>query len=153
MYADLSTVIDVCKPCLNENSLVVIQKMSAIDNRNSLITTLFHESGQSIDSVIYLPDLTDPQKLTAAITYLRRSTYLSILGLVADDDNDGNELTTSKPQQPALRTDPQPPQSSTKQASDKQKALVKRNMPSMDVTNMSAETADKLIKEIFNKGK
>lgn len=93
-YAELSTVIDTCSPSLNKNGLAVIQTLKAEDNRNILVTILCHESGDTLESNIYLPDISDPQKLTAAITYLRRSAYLAITGLVADEDDDGNSVSS-----------------------------------------------------------
>jgi hypothetical protein len=39
-----------------------------------------------------LPNLQDPQKLGSAITYYRRYTLQSLLGLQAEDD-DGNKRT------------------------------------------------------------
>jgi hypothetical protein len=91
-------VIDTCSPSLNNNGLAVVQTLKAIDNKNTLVTLLCHESGETLESNIYLPDINDPQKLTAAITYLRRSSYLAIVGLVADEDDDGNSVST-QPQQ------------------------------------------------------
>jgi len=90
MYAELSTVIEVCQPTMNANGLAIMQRMLTADGKNVLVTTLAHESGEMMSSEMYLPDLADAQKLTAAVTYLRRSQYLAILGLVADDDCDGN---------------------------------------------------------------
>ena len=78
---------------LNDNDLAIIQTFATIENSNSLVTHIFHKSGESLSSTIFLPDILDPQKLTAAITYLRRTTYLSICGLVADDDDDGESIT------------------------------------------------------------
>jgi hypothetical protein len=78
---------------LNDNDLAIIQTFATIENSNSLVTHIFHKSGESLSSTMFLPDILDPQKLTAAITYLRRTTYLSICGLVADDDDDGESIT------------------------------------------------------------
>lgn len=93
LYAELSTVIDTCSPSLNKHGLAVIQTIKAIEGKNILVTMLCHESGETLESYIYLPDINDPQKLTSAITYLRRSTYLAITGLVADSDDDGNSVS------------------------------------------------------------
>jgi len=104
-YAELSTVIDVCQPALNASGLAVVQtiKLQPETNDNVLVTMLCHESGETLESNIYLPKIADSQKLTGAITYLRRTSYLSILGLVADDDLDGNDVVQA-PAQPARQT-------------------------------------------------
>ncbi len=93
-YAELSAVIDVCQPALNASGLAVVQtiRLQPETNDNVLVTMLCHESGETLESNIYLPKIPDSQKLTGAITYLRRTSYLSILGLVADDDLDGNDV-------------------------------------------------------------
>lgn len=149
-YADLATVIDTCKPVLNDNNLAVIQCFVLVDNKNSLVTTLFHTSGESISSSIYLPDIQDAQKLTAAITYLRRTSYLSIVGLVGDDDNDGNELQEKELQRNTFN--PRTNEATDRPASDKQKEMVKKNYPGLDVSNLSMKKASELIQAVM-KGK
>jgi hypothetical protein len=108
-YADLSKVIDVSMPALNAVGLAITQLLDDVDGRNLLITMLAHESGESIQSKINLPAIADPQKLTAAITYLRRAQYLAILGLCADDDDDGNSVSHQAPKAPAQQTNKQSP--------------------------------------------
>ena len=72
MYADLATVIESCMPTLNKHELAVSQTMGFVAGVNTLKTTLFHSSGEFISSEIALPEINDAQKLTGAITYLRR---------------------------------------------------------------------------------
>jgi len=95
MYADLATVIDVCKPVLNQNGLAIMQTMFTLEGRNCLRTILADSSGETISSDLFLPEVADAQKLTAAVTYLRRCQYLAILGLVADEDDDGNSVASN----------------------------------------------------------
>jgi hypothetical protein len=59
-------------------------------DEGKLITTLYHESGQSIYSSYLLPSGLDAQKMGAAITYGRRYSICSILCITADEDTDGN---------------------------------------------------------------
>ena len=49
------------------------------------------ESGELAKSSLELPNLTDPQKIGSAISYYRRYTLSSLLGLQAEDE-DGNGL-------------------------------------------------------------
>jgi hypothetical protein len=121
MYAELSTVIDICSPVLNANGLAIVQTLKASDGHNILKTILFHESGESLESEIYLPVIADAQKLTAAVTYLRRTSYLSIIGLVADSDDDGNSVSAPMNYSPS-----KPVASNNAIASDAQKSLLKR---------------------------
>lgn len=159
-YAELSTVIDVCQPALNASGLAVVQtiKLQPETNDNVLVTMLCHESGETLESNIYLPKIADSQKLTGAITYLRRTSYLSILGLVADDDLDGNDVVQA-PTQPIKQA---PPKEVTKPsfqvegigqqrplqgaASDAQKGLLKKLGIKFE-DNITKQEASKLIEE------
>ncbi len=90
-YADLPTVIDAVKPALNDAGIVFLQTPSPSDDGKVYLTTrLLHESGEWIEDVAVSPIIKqDPQGLGSAITYLRRYSLASIIGLYQDDD-DGN---------------------------------------------------------------
>lgn len=90
-YADLNALIDAVEPILLEKGLLMLQP---IQNGNVTTIIIDCESSESIESVIALPVLSDPQKLGSAITYFRRYTLQSLLSLQAEDD-DGNKA--SKP--------------------------------------------------------
>lgn len=156
MYADLPTVIDVCKPVLNANGLAITQTGQVESGKNILKTILFHTSGEFIESSIYLPDIADPQKLTAAITYLRRTAYLSICGLVGDTDDDGNSVgdAPNKPQNQPQSTQQRSqsssqgdgPKPSAKQLSYIKMLAEKAGAPMPTI--LSIADADKAIKEL-----
>jgi hypothetical protein len=155
MYADLPTVIDVCKPVLNANGLAITQLAQTESGKNILKTVLYHTSGEFIESSIYLPEITDPQKLTAAITYLRRTAYLSICGLVGDTDDDGNSVgAANKPQNQSQSTQQrsQPssqgdgPKPSAKQLSYIKMLAEKAGVPMPTI--LSIADADKAIKDL-----
>ncbi len=93
-YADLGSVWDAARPVLSKYGLAVIQTTELISDRNQilLVTTLVHSSGQWIKSHIPLnPSKPDSQGVGAAITYLRRYSLSAIVGVVCDDDDDGEE--------------------------------------------------------------
>jgi hypothetical protein len=63
-------------------------------------TVLGHTSGQFISAILKLkPVKEDPQGAGSAITYARRYAYAAILGLVSDEDDDGNSasMASGKP--------------------------------------------------------
>jgi hypothetical protein len=67
------------------------------DERVILKTVIYHvESGEQISSELLLPQNTDPQKTGSAITYYRRYALCSLLGIVADEDDDGNATIPPK---------------------------------------------------------
>lgn len=95
-YADLSSVIDAVKPALNEAGIAFLQ-MPAPSDRDSLALTtrLIHESGEWIESTATCPlQKSDPQGYGSAVTYLKRYSLASAVGLYQEDD-DGN--AASKP--------------------------------------------------------
>ena len=87
-YADLSECKAAAKKPLSENGLAVTQ---LIEDDYSLLTVLMHSSGQWISSRVKMP-ISEPgaQAIGSAITYAKRYAFCAILGIVADDDEDGN---------------------------------------------------------------
>ena len=90
-YFDINTILLNVEPILSKNGLLLLQPI----RDNKVLSIIYDvESGESIESEMVLPILNDPQKLGSAITYFRRYTLQSLLGLQAEDD-DGNKA--SKP--------------------------------------------------------
>lgn len=107
-YADLEEITTTIKPLLKKHNLGYTQPIDG----TQLKTILFHtESGESIDSVIDIPQgvqfkgMNEFQVLGSAITYLRRYSLSSILGLVSDEDKDahGEQIAPSTPRASASR--------------------------------------------------
>jgi len=98
-YADLGSVIDACKPALNEAGIAFMQMPAPSDPGTIALTTrLIHESGEWIESTATCPlPKNDPQGYGSANTYLRRYALAAAVGLYQDDD-DGN--AASKREQP-----------------------------------------------------
>lgn len=86
-YFDINGLLEHVEPLLSHYGLLLLQP---IEN-NKVKSVIYEvESGNFVSSEIELPNLTDPQKLGSAITYYRRYTLQSLLGLQAEDD-DGNK--------------------------------------------------------------
>jgi hypothetical protein len=104
-YVELNQVLEVVKPVLHENNFILLQLPQHVKEtgKNTLKTILLHSSGKEIVSEIELVcvDRNDPQKLGGAITYMRRYSIISMLGLEQEDD-DGNNAS-----QPTLASDKQ----------------------------------------------
>jgi hypothetical protein len=91
-YASLAALVKIASPVLSKYGLAVSQIM---ETESAVTTILMHSSGQWISSIISLkPVKDDPQGNGSAITYMRRYSYASILGLVSDEDDDGNAAST-----------------------------------------------------------
>jgi hypothetical protein len=91
-YADLSAIIDAIKEPLNKHGLVFMQIVDMVEGTTVVKTILAHESGEyiggNIPVVVAKPN--DPQALGSAITYAKRYGLQAIVGVPADDDDDGN---------------------------------------------------------------
>lgn len=88
-YADLADVIAATRPSLSKNELAVLQIIRHEDGKQILQATLTHSSGEWIQSEIEIPRWGTPQILGSLLTYLRRYLYTAILGVAADEDDDG----------------------------------------------------------------
>jgi hypothetical protein len=94
-YADLSVVIDTVRPALSKVGLSFTQLIEP----GVLITCLMHDSGQCLTSHYALPTLQDSQAMGSAITYARRYSLCSILGIAAEDDEDGTRAAEAADQE------------------------------------------------------
>src|SRR5947207_7171688 len=91
-YADLGSVWDAARPVLSKYGLCIIQGTEIFNEKIVMVTILAHSSGQWIKSLLPLnPSKNDCQGVGAAITYLRRYCLSAIVGVVCDDDDDGNK--------------------------------------------------------------
>lgn len=98
-YADLQACWDCCREALVKNGLSVVQ--GSRESNGEIVTVdtrLMHASGQWIESSLTMkPAKADPQGVGSAVTYARRYALSAILGIVADEDDDGNAATHNEP--------------------------------------------------------
>ena len=88
-YFDINGLLKHVEPLLQKNGLLLLQPIIKGEVFSEIIDI---ESGESVTSSIPLPHMEDPQKLGSAVTYYRRYTLQSLLGLQAEDD-DANSAT------------------------------------------------------------
>ena len=95
-YADLTSVWDACRAPLSKNGLAVTQTMNPVEQGISVVTTLFHSSGQWVrGELVMMPNKNDPQGVGSCITYNRRYSLSAMVGISPEDD-DGNEASKGK---------------------------------------------------------
>ncbi|NLI74883.1 MAG: hypothetical protein GX442_00410 [Candidatus Riflebacteria bacterium] len=88
-YASLAAIMDACRAALSANSVAVVQGTSVEENRVVVSTMLVHGSGEWIrDSLSIKLVREDAQAIGSAITYARRYSLASMVGIVADEDDD-----------------------------------------------------------------
>lgn len=96
-FADLNSCMDACKQPLAENGLCIMQLPEQINGKDMLVTMLGHSSGQWITSEYpLLASKMDSQGFGSAMTYAKRYSLCAMLGIVADEDDDGEEATDPK---------------------------------------------------------
>lgn len=113
-YAPLEHFYAATRPALKENNLTVIQffeiQEGPVGQQNCLITLLVHQSGEVIKSttpiVIDAHEANDSRKNASqtwgkAITYCRRYSYCTILGIIAEGEDDD-----CKKEEPKFKKDP-----------------------------------------------
>lgn len=112
-YADLGSVWDAARPVLSKYGLCVMQttEITPDGSKIVMVTTLAHTSGQWVKSYLPLnPAKNDSQGVGAAITYLRRYSLSAIVGVVCDEDDDGETASgRGRTQQQNNQTQQQPP--------------------------------------------
>lgn len=88
-YAPLDSIFDKVRQPLANNGLAIAQTL----DDGWLVTWLIHESGAYLTGRIALPPFEDIQGLGSAITYLRRYALQAMLGIAAEEDDDGNRAS------------------------------------------------------------
>lgn len=99
-YVPLSDILKQVKPVLNKNGFLLTQRLSVEDGRETLKTEIIHsDSGIKLYCEAPLKmddkDKNNPQKYGSAITYMRRYSLTSLLGL-SEEDDDGNKAAGNK---------------------------------------------------------
>jgi len=117
-YADLTSIIEECRPHLVEQGIALFQlpgeskQLGTITERHEkdgtveetmigaidLTTMLVHESGEFIAQTLSLPyQIKSPQSAGSALSYARRYGLQAILGIAADDDDGNAAAGTGQP--------------------------------------------------------
>lgn len=98
-YATLNSVWEAVKDAVLANGLTIIQPIACGDGHPVVKTTIMHTSGQYITSEcpIVCAKQNDPQALGSAITYARRYSLASMLGVMTDDDDAEQAMNRSRP--------------------------------------------------------
>jgi len=109
-YAGLEDVMPVALKVLTKHGLGLVQTVGQDGNGGSSLTTmLVHTSGQWLsDTQPLLLKTADSQGQGSAITYARRYGAMPMLGMVAEEDDDGNAASTTAKPTPARKPAAQP---------------------------------------------
>ncbi|HHW13454.1 MAG TPA: hypothetical protein GXX28_00800 [Firmicutes bacterium] len=102
-YADLADVFEAIRKPLATNGLSVSQRIGLFDGVFALETRLMHSSGEYLASYWPLPQLSKPQEMGSVLTYYRRYALSAIVGIAAEEDDDGTmaQAAEQKERKPA----------------------------------------------------
>src|ERR1700719_3843724 len=96
-YASLSSGLDIVRKVLGQHEIATLQT-TVIDQdiqAVSLTTVLAHSSGEWISSdwpVCTLSEMAAPHRMGAALTYARRYSLFTLVGIAGEDDLDAPDL-------------------------------------------------------------
>ena len=98
-YASLGAITEATRPVLAKHGLAYTQGMAIVDGVQVMFTRIIHQSGQWMEDGGYAlnPTKNDPQGMGSAVTYARRYTIGSTLGIITEDDDDGNRASEPAP--------------------------------------------------------
>lgn len=90
-YATLDAIGDAIRKPLAENGLSYIQAVTTTERGMAIDTRLMHASGQWLQTITPMKVENDGnQAIGSAITYGRRYALSALLGIVSEEDDDGN---------------------------------------------------------------
>jgi hypothetical protein len=108
-YATLNSVMDSCRSALLAENIWLTQYPAPVEpGCLSLVTKLTHaDSGQWQSSLLIMPlPKADPQGYGSALTYARRYALSAMLGMVTEDDDDGEGAKSPSPRRGSLKNSP-----------------------------------------------
>jgi len=107
VYADLADVLSMALPVLARNGLALTQPLVRKADKLYVTTRLLHSSGEVLeDDGIFIPENIQPQQFGTYISYYRRYSAASLLGIAPDADTDGALAEPEKAPAPPPRGRP-----------------------------------------------
>jgi hypothetical protein len=155
-YVKLNTVLDEIDKHIKDSGFVCfIQLPVAINGKNYLHTELIHGEGEKIECDLELiTTKQDPQMLGSSLTYMRRYSLITLLGL-QDDDDDGNVGSGKEEKKQEPKQEPKPKTEAEKlfddvksKGMDKQWQLAKARYKVSSGADLTKEQIDEIRKDL-----
>lgn len=100
-YANEKACKEATDPALNKHGLVMTHRM--IVDPFSLITEIRGAGGEVVAESSYPLQVTKPQDMGSQITYAKRYNRCALMGIIADEDDDGNGAQAAQEWQGPLK--------------------------------------------------
>ena len=118
-YATLGAVIQASRPILAKHKLSLVQFPISDATSIGVESILTHESGEFVSERILIPlseekGKSKVQSAGSTLTYLRRYSWASILGMYSDEDTDATNLVVGNIPEPPAKHFPHGPVASGK---------------------------------------
>ena len=100
-YASLGSFLETCRPHLARFGLALASDFEPTPDGNLMCWTVIRDGTGDTLRLAPVPvrvDLAKPQATGSAMTYARRYSLSAALGVVGDEDDDGNATNEPKPQ-------------------------------------------------------
>lgn len=98
-YFDINGLLKHVEPLLDKNGLLLLQPITDGLVCSQIIDV---ENGEKVESSLALPQISDPQKIGSCVSYYRRYTLQSLIGLQSIDD-DANIASKASQAPPAKK--------------------------------------------------
>jgi hypothetical protein len=105
-YADLPSILELCRPLLSKNGLSIVQfPGNSANDKISIETVLMHKSGEWLSATYEMSAISESARLKSTnaaqadgiiITYARRYAITALLAIAAQDDTDANTGNSNK---------------------------------------------------------
>ena len=108
-YASLASILDHVRPVLKKHGLAVTQSVQSENGAIGVETVFIHKDGIPWRSgVLWLGAQGTPQQVGSSISYARRYSLMTALGIAADEDDDGASASQVQVQKPAPKKEAKP---------------------------------------------
>lgn len=96
-YATLTSIMQTIQAPLAKHGLSVVQTLETREDKMFIVTTVLHASGQWLADcgIPLMLDKTNMQGLGSACTYAKRYGLSAMLGVISDEDDDGNAVSAA----------------------------------------------------------
>lgn len=116
-YATFDAILALVRPALASQGLAFVQGLDNVDGKPFVVTRLSHKSGEWIEAStpVVAAQGNGPQAFGSSITYAKRYALTAMLGISADEDDDGAAAAdhkaekTDRPAKPANAPHPNAP--------------------------------------------